>query len=350
MIVGQARGLRGALGPAVATMSSFPVVIRGDGVAAYCCAHLLHKAAFRVSLDPVDRPRLPAIMLGEQALALIRDVFERPDLFTDLPRISKRVVAWGPDAQPLTVEHSAVVVSEDVLLDAIRPPLPPADAGRWTIFAARPLPRPTSENRFGSRLAHIAPVKLHEHAEPGVCWIESLADGWLFLIPQTPASGWLLAIGAAPEFLVGQSKVVAAQIREIGSPMAEVPAYARIAEPLGGPDWLACGTAAMTFDPICGDGTAQAIREAILAAAVIRALANGGDAGGLLAHYEARLTAGFRRHLQLCLGYYQSGGTTPLWRAEFEAIDCGIQWCDARLATHMAFRYRLRGFELEAVT
>ncbi len=31
----------------------------------------------------------------------------------------------------------------------------------------------------------------------------------------------------------------------------------------------------MAFDPICGDGTAHAIREAILAAAVIRALARG---------------------------------------------------------------------------
>ena len=35
--------------------------------------------------------------------------------------------------------------------------------------------------------------------------------------------------------------------------------------------WLACGTAAMAFDPLCGDGTAHAIREAILASAVIRA-------------------------------------------------------------------------------
>ena len=74
--------------------------------------------------------------------------------------------------------------------------------------------------------------------------------------------------------------------------------------PLGANSWLACGTAAMAFDPICGDGTAHAIREAILAAAVIRALANGGPADELLAHYEARLTAGFHRHLTLCRQFY----------------------------------------------
>jgi hypothetical protein len=82
---------------------------------------------------------------------------------------------------------------------------------------------------------------------------------------------------------------------------------------------------------------------------VIRALANDGSADGLLSHYEARLTAGFRRHLILCRSFYQSGGTTALWRAELDAIDRGIEWCDARLSTHVSFRYRLRGFELEAV-
>ena len=39
-----------------------------------------------------------------------------------------------------------------------------------------------------------------------------------------------------------------------------------------GPGWLSCGTAALSFDPICGDGTGHAVREGILAAAVIFAV------------------------------------------------------------------------------
>ena len=35
-------------------------------------------------------------------------------------------------------------------------------------------------------------------------------------------------------------------------------------------------------------------------------------------------------------------------RTIHEAIDRGIQWCDARLGAHVSFRYQLRGFELEA--
>ena len=130
-------------------------------MAAYCCAHLLNKAGFAVDLQPIDRPRLPVILLGDQALALIRDIFDRPSLFDDAPRVRKRVVAWGTGAEPIAVEHSAVVVSEEALLDGIRPEL--AEAGRdwgWTIFAARPLPVPVVEHCFGTRMASAVPVTL----------------------------------------------------------------------------------------------------------------------------------------------------------------------------------------------
>ncbi|MGA2214326.1 MAG: hypothetical protein ABSH31_13715 [Bryobacteraceae bacterium] len=322
------------------------ILIRGDGVAAYCCAYLLGKAGFPVDLEPVDRPRLPVILLGDQALALIRDIFDQPGLFADLPRIRKRVVAWGSSARPIAVEHSAVTVSEEALLDAIRPGLNPAGGQQapWTIFAARPVPAPVIEHRFGSRMATAAAVTLKESSDPAACWIESLERGWLFLVP-----GWLLSVGAPAEALLAGSRVIGPEIQTVARSAREFPCYARIASPLCAPGWLACGTAAMAFDPICGDGTAHAIREAILASAVIRGLAKGGNVEELLGHYEARLTAGFRRHLSLCRQFYLSGGPGVLWKAELDAIDRGIQWSDVKLAAHTSFRYQLRGFELEAV-
>jgi hypothetical protein len=105
----------------------------------------------------------------------------------------------------------------------------------------------------------------------------------------------------------------------------------------------------MAFDPICGDGSAHAIREAILASAVIRAVAKGIPAGDLTEHYQARLTAGFRRHLGLCREFYRTGGISAFWSSELAAIDRGIQWCDVKLGARPSFRYQLRGFELEAV-
>jgi flavin-dependent dehydrogenase len=122
-----------------------------------------------------------------------------------------------------------------------------------------------------------------------------------------------------------------------------------MATPLGGEGWICCGSAAMTFDPICGDGTAHAVREAILASAAMRAVGRGEEAGPLLAHYEARLTAGFERHLGHCLQFYSSGWSGAWWREQVESAEEGIAWCRRRMEAHGRFRYRLNGLELEEI-
>ncbi len=297
-------------------------------------------------LAPAVRPRLPAIMLSDHALALIRDVFANQNLFLDAPRIRTRMVAWGPDSKLLAVDHSGVVVSEEVLLTALEPVITSGESGanEWSIFASKPLPAPAAEHEFGSRVASIAPVRLREASRSEACWIEALEDGWLFLL-----ANWLLSVGGSPETLLSRSRVIAAEIAERGETVGRFAAYPRISAPLTGPAWLACGTAAMAFDPLCGDGTAHAIREAVLAAAVIQAVVKGGPAREILAHYEARLTAGFERHLSLCRDYYGSGGGGAWWKQELAAIEQGIAWCGERLRDHGPFRYRLSGFELHAL-
>lgn len=330
------------------------VVIRGDGVAAYCCAHLLNQAGFHVTLEPIDRLRLPVIMLSEHALALIRDVFGQPDLLHNQPRIRKRVVAWGHDSKPAQLDHSAVAVSEELLLDHLRPRLPPREESAhttpaWTVYASRPLPAPATDHHFGSRMASAIPVTLSSKSDPAACWIESLEHGWLFLIPNAPSTAWLLAVGDRPEALLERSSVVSPQIHDSAPAAGEFPAHPRIVSPLCAPGWLACGTAAMAFDPICGDGTAHAVREAILAAAVIRSLAANSRQDDVFSHYEARLVAGFQRHLEHSREFYRSGGSGPWWRSELDGIERGIDWCGSRLGKNFNFRYQLRGFELHAV-
>jgi hypothetical protein len=328
------------------------VLIRGDGVAARCCAHLLSRSGVPVSFQPTDRPRLPAIMLSEPAQALIREIFGREDLFRDLPRIRKRIVAWGPGASPVELEHSAVLVSEKLLLDSLGQAPPNAPAGAnidWTILASTPLPVAAAEHRFGSRIAAAMQVELKPAAELAACWIESIENGWLFLIANAPGSGWLLSVGLRPHELLDQSRLIREQIAAYQPAAAQFGASPRIMAPLGEPGWIACGTAAMAFDPLCGDGTAHAVREAILASAVIAAAARGDDPVQLLAHYEARLTAGFRRHLAHCLQYYSSGCGGPWWESEAESVTQGLDWCGRRLSRYAKFRYRLDGFELKAI-
>jgi hypothetical protein len=313
------------------------VLIRGDGVAARCCGHLLGQAGYRVSWEPIDRPRVPLIMLGEAPQRLIADIFQKDDLFRDLPQIRKRIVAWGAPAMEL--DHFAVVVSEEVLLDRLGPVASETLEPDWTIFAG-PRPEATAEHRFGSRSAAPVLVQLKPEAPKSACWIESLEDGWLFL-----NSGWLLAVGAEPERLLDASTLIQGQISPVDSPTARFPASPRMMTPLGGDGWISCGSAAMGFDPICGDGTAHAVREAILASAVIRAADSGEDVGALLSHYESRLTAGFQRHLAQCRSFYATGGSGKWWRAELRSVEQGLAWCTGRIDGK--FRYRLEGLELK---
>ena len=120
-----------------------------------------------------------------------------------------------------------------------------------------------------------------------------------------------------------------------------------IVDPFCAPVWLACGFAgSASAQRVEGQGGA-AVREAVLAAAVIRAAAGGGDVDRLLAHYRARLIAGFFRHLELCRGFYLSGNCGPWWEREIAALEEGIAWCGLALRSSGAFHYRLNGLELE---
>jgi 2-polyprenyl-6-methoxyphenol hydroxylase-like FAD-dependent oxidoreductase len=314
------------------------VAIVGDGVAAATCGYLLQSAGIAVATEAAGRARLPAIMLSQSAQALFRDIFELEDAFRGQLEIRQRVVKWGSRGKPVRVPHSAVVVSEEVLLETIRSKprhvtFPPDDGIEWTIVSTPPPQAPSVEHAFGSRNATVVPVQLKERSDPAACWIESLDQGWLFLLPGTSGSGWLLSVGAQLESHIESSRIIAAEIEQLGEPAGVFPSHPRVCWPLCGERWLACGTAALGFDPLCGDGMAHAV-----------------NLNYLLAHYEARLLSGFKRHLGACREFYESGGPGPWWDSAASSVRQGLMWCDHRLTQVLPFRYRLSGLELEEVT
>lgn len=322
------------------------VVIRGGGVAALTCAHLLRRAGFQVSIEGAERPRLPAILLSQAAQHLIAGVFDKERLFDSLPPVRTRIVAWG--ANPVALPHEAVVVSEADLLSRLAGPEQdacprPPDVPAWTIHTLTP----AESHSFGSRQATVYAVNLKDDAEPYACWIESLAEGWLFLITNAPGRGWLLAVGDLGANPLGGSSVVGTKIARMGERAGQFPTAPRIAAELCGPAWLACGSAAMAFDPLCGDGTAHAVREAILASAIVAAAAKGEDSTAMCAHYRARLIAAFEKHLAMCLSYYRGAGRHPWWEAQCRAIAEGLSWCEQRRSHR--FAYRLNDFTLERI-
>ncbi|WP_226017996.1 hypothetical protein [Novosphingobium sp. FKTRR1] len=341
------------------------VLIRGRGVAALAAQHTLAANGVGFAVEPGPaRGAAPVVMLGEQALALLRDLFgpscfqPSSGTFSGAHAIERRIVRWG-QGEPVTVPHNAVAVTGAELLSGLAPPVPaPApvcaegSAQAFTLYADTAVPEPALR-LFGEREAAAAPVTLAAGADAAAVLIEATPLGWLFLIPLGATHGWLLAVGAEPDALLGHSRLVAPAIASAGAVEARFQTAPRMLDHLTGPDWLALGSGALAFDPLCGDGTATAARGGILAAAVASAIAGDCateslDPAPLLRHYRAMLIAALRRHLAACLPFYRNGGSGAWWRAQAEATAAGHDWCTQILAAEPEPGFVLRGNRLVA--
>ena len=253
------------------------------------------------------RPASP-VMIGTQTRQLLADVFPS-DRVAGLWPIERRTVRWGT-APEQTFPHRAWVMTQA--------PMPPAPTtGDFVIHAGGP--SGVTFTSFGQRQAR-ATLIAHQD-DPHACRIESKEAGWSFLLPISKQEAWLIEVGDHDDATFSCSP--------------------RIATELTGANWLRCGSAAAGFDPLCGDGVGHALREAILAAAVIKA----GARPEHLAHYERQLRAGLARHLEICAGFYATGGDGAWWRQQEEAARAGA----ASLQPNGAPRFRLNGFELEPI-
>src|ERR1700677_1524738 len=146
------------------------VLVRGDGVAAVCCVRSLAAHDLPLHVVRTTRPKLAALLLSEATQSLLTDLFADTDLFTGFPRIRKRVVAWGPGAEPVVLSHSALVIPEKDLIERLWDRAPnsnegAADAASWEIVSSRMENPGVEEKHFGSRSALVAEVQLTASAD-----------------------------------------------------------------------------------------------------------------------------------------------------------------------------------------
>lgn len=325
-------------------------MIEGDGVAAVCCARLLTDAGISCSITKTVRPKLAAVLLGEQTQHLLREIFatvdDTDDLFAGFTPIRRRIVRWGHDAQTIDLPHLGVVASEEELLRRLwqRVPLLPVSSSQnnvWQILSSRGSVSEAIELTYGSRQAYIGSTTLLPRVEEHACWVESVSAGWLFLLSLGGNSASLICVSDSADRALDESTLVAKRIGTRPLEWARASAFPRMLQPLAAPHWLACGTAAVTFDPLCGEGTGNAVREAFLASAVVQAALAGNTPESLAAHYSSRLQQGFLRHLYICLQFYSTGGNGDFWGSECSALRQGIHALEGSLKALPAPLYRL---------
>jgi len=325
------------------------VLISGEGLAACCCAKLLQRAGVPIQVERLRRPTVPAILTSPATASLLRDIFEDATIFDGFHPIRWRKVAWNDSTEVVSLPHTATVVSEQMLLDWLWAfaPQESAEPADWKILTTRGSCVLPDEFKCGSRIASVTTARLRSGVPDDACWVEAVRDGWLFLLAAGDGNAFMISVGLPPPDMLEQSRLVAAQIDSPDATLAEFPSYPRILTELTGPDWLACGSAAMSFDPVCGEGAGNAAREAILASAVVAAILKGEDPQAVLAHYRSRLLGGFLRHLEISLDFYAQARQGPWWDGEIAHLQRGIEWTRAKMRELPPPRYRLVDFRLE---
>ncbi|MGK5693476.1 FAD-dependent oxidoreductase [Streptomyces sp. URMC 128] len=359
------------------------VAIAGSGLAELTCAWLLAARGHRVRLRPSPAGGPRPLLLGDDTLALLHalwDIKAAHGPTADSHRLTHRHARWTPDSdadpplpQPATVVDGAQLARRllarlthrypDAVpkeLDPAQPPdrparpdarvppepqspfllhdapVPPdATVPQWTVTATPP-DRISAYRTAGRRhlLAGEAPCAAGQ--DDTTARLECTDYAWLHLTPLGDGRALLQAMVPGP---------VEHPAQHLSSLLAHSPFAARLAQPpttaialpaaprlhrapatppaCRTPGLLLVGAGAIRYDPLSGTGTAQALRTAILAAAVVDSAAVGTPADRLCAHYAARLRTAFRDHLATCARFYPQAFPTPVWQHELDACRWG---------------------------
>ncbi|MFC9583569.1 hypothetical protein ACFVJ8_12175 [Streptomyces yangpuensis] len=324
------------------------VEVAGSGLAELTCARLLADRGHRVRLAPPRPPAPPAqpagaagagagarpLLLTGPTLELVGRLWGDGLLDGGWP-LTHRHARWGAGPSPARFPQPGRSVDGAVLAARMRERLGAGDLSgeppAWTVTAT-PGERAAHEQAGRRRLlAGTAPVR--RPRDQDTARLDCTGLGWLHLTPLGRDVCLVQAMVPGPAGdpagllarLLAESALGTRLRRPPGTAVALAAAprvhLAPAVPPVAGRGGLlVVGAGALRQDPISGTGTAQALRTAILAAAVIDAAAAGTSARALCAHYTNRLRAAFHDHLGTCLRLYPAAFGSADWRDEIDAM------------------------------
>ena len=315
------------------------VIVRGSGVAALTIARLLDIQGWSVRLEQGAPARRLCLLLSETTAGLLAALWNDPLLLAGAHRIRERAVSWGPASEADTVAAPGVAISANELARRLAASLrlAPASAddvsdAAW-IVDARPDSSETTGaakpmRTFGHRHAWVAQAMLRAASRSDLCVIETVRDGWVFLLPAGTGRASLQFVSIpsitpppAPNEAVAATRTIRKAIDGIGEWSDPMPCMPRARLPPACPGRISIGEAALGFDPISGDGVGHALRGTVLAAMSLHAIANGTPIAECLDGYASTLRRAMAHHLKTCLGLY---GDAQGWHDEVGAMAAGV--------------------------
>lgn len=309
------------------------VHVKGTGVAALTCARLLDKQGWKVRLETVRRHRPIHLLLGQTTASLLSALWNDSTLLEGAHPIRERAVRWGGASQASVLAAPGIVVEAQELIRRLESRFEFDDcssesAEAWEVEAHPPRPGVASPMlEIGRRHAWIAQVKLKSNGQVNRCAMETLEWGWAFLLPVGDAKADLQFVSVPGDVLQPEPEQVVAQSRMLGSAVAEIDSWL---DPIASmpkfhpaparPGRLAVGEAALSFDPISGDGVGHALRGAVLAATTLDDIARGHSSSACIARYAETLRRAMTHHLEICLKLYGGAMSGQAWQHELDAM------------------------------
>jgi hypothetical protein len=230
-------------------------------------------------------------------------------------------VDW--QTEPAVTAAPGLVVDEERLLKSMRSALHTqhgeltgSKAGALLIYADGR--RVGKRYQFGKRRANWRVLSLPMPRENEVSMI---AD----------KTGWTFSVSSGQPGTAVEQRM---DLRPAGLPCAP-----RLSWPFCGDGWFACGPAAMTLDPVCGDGAGYAARSAVWLCGLLTSL----PIDEAREEYSSRLARTFRSHLAECHRLYARARFTATWKSELQATLRGLAALDKLISQLPPMRTRLEG-------
>jgi flavin-dependent dehydrogenase len=348
-------------------MSRGHALVCGSGVAGLTCARLLAARGWPVDCAPVRQARGPVVVIGRPTADLLLELWQADEtLFAGAHFLQGRVIHWERAVPAAHLAAPAIAMPVDLLCERLAEcsrtagvqivasgQVDPADYD-WVIHAGGRDAAPEGSIAFGRRRGIVATAKLTPRARFDRTVMESVSGGWLFLIPLRLGRGVVQAVFAGetvephadlPMLLV-QSQVISPLIEEIVDDAASFAAQPRLATTLCTSGSIAVGDAAMTLDPMSGNGIGNGLRSALLAAAVIEAAGRETTPRDCFDHYAQRLQNAMRSHVQTCVAFYGQAAHAVDWHDEIDAMVEALH----RLPSEQAASFVLNDGSLQRVS
>ena len=321
-------------------MSPARILVSGSGVAGLTVARLLAARGWPVDCVPLCRTHGPIVVIGQPTADLLLELWQADEtLFGGAHCLQGRVIHWEGGPSPAHSPAPAMAMPVGLLRERlversvaagvriVASEIDPMDYG-WVVRAGGRDAASEGAIAFGRRRGIVASAKLTPLARFDRTVMESVPGGWLFLIPLGLGRGVVQAVlsgtvepDADLPMLLEHSQVISPLIEDVADDSASFAARPRLAATLCTSRSIAVGDAAMTLDPMSGNGIGNGLRSAILAAAVIEAAGRETTAEACVDHYGQRLRNAMRAHVRTCVDIYARAAHAFDWQGEIDAMN-----------------------------